>query len=410
LISTDDPDQELQNTLLKLTDFGCKKEMKSVLFSSFKGSIVYMAPEVFHGQHYDESSDIWSVGIVIYQLLTLSVDTDIPHFREILKKSPHYIRNEFADASTEVKKLAEIVYMCLQLDPGERATASELLAFLNDAKRTSYRKSSSRIRVLKNVKTDADDDVPWNILSEIRSDKGRKFWQDNGWERKAYVPWLEFLDAYQQSLNYVKMEKPMLRGLKRLLCNNSVVNFIAFDEAIENVGYPFNSKLVEQLDYFKQFADEEKTFPAEIKTRPLYHYLTMLIQFDMKKYVDIVSYNVCSLEHDTVDLQVERLSNKSKSFRTSFNDLPQVIDNAIPCLMESQRAIVYGLPFSGKTLLLRRLALEMSKQAMLQVSNDDPAQPYPKNSPYEIFAPCGIFHFPFSCIFSVSQSCGTLQP
>jgi serine/threonine-protein kinase len=38
--------------------------------SEVVGTIMYMAPEVISDKKYDQSSDMWSVGIVAYILLT----------------------------------------------------------------------------------------------------------------------------------------------------------------------------------------------------------------------------------------------------------------------------------------------------------------------------------------------------
>lgn len=54
----------------KLGDFGIAKQMeitKSVY--SQKGTSMYMAPEVFRGEHYDRTVDIYSLGIMLYKLL-----------------------------------------------------------------------------------------------------------------------------------------------------------------------------------------------------------------------------------------------------------------------------------------------------------------------------------------------------
>lgn len=54
----------------KLGDFGISKQLeKDILVQSKKGTFVYMAPEVYSGKAYDESVDIYSLGLVLYRLL-----------------------------------------------------------------------------------------------------------------------------------------------------------------------------------------------------------------------------------------------------------------------------------------------------------------------------------------------------
>ena len=54
----------------KLGDFGIAKTMeKTIGGMSKKGTYKYMAPEVFRGEDYDQTVDIYSLGIVLYSLL-----------------------------------------------------------------------------------------------------------------------------------------------------------------------------------------------------------------------------------------------------------------------------------------------------------------------------------------------------
>ena len=54
----------------KLGDFGVARELeKTTANLSRKGTFSYMAPEVFHGRPYNQTVDIYSLGIVLYSLL-----------------------------------------------------------------------------------------------------------------------------------------------------------------------------------------------------------------------------------------------------------------------------------------------------------------------------------------------------
>lgn len=59
-----------QRKCFKLGDFGISKELpENLSFSSFKGTISYMAPETFAMMHTDERSDIYSLALVMYWIL-----------------------------------------------------------------------------------------------------------------------------------------------------------------------------------------------------------------------------------------------------------------------------------------------------------------------------------------------------
>ena len=54
---------------IKLCDFGWAKELTLENRSTFCGTIEYMAPEIVGSENYDYSVDIWSLGILLYELL-----------------------------------------------------------------------------------------------------------------------------------------------------------------------------------------------------------------------------------------------------------------------------------------------------------------------------------------------------
>lgn len=66
--------------LLKLADFGISKIMSDEMLTTNCGTPVYMAPEIWRGSSYDSKVDLWSIGVVMYYLLSgthpFSGDTD----------------------------------------------------------------------------------------------------------------------------------------------------------------------------------------------------------------------------------------------------------------------------------------------------------------------------------------------
>ena len=53
----------------KLGDFGISRKLEQTMVGSSKGTLAYMAPEIFHNATYNKRADIYSLGIVMYQLL-----------------------------------------------------------------------------------------------------------------------------------------------------------------------------------------------------------------------------------------------------------------------------------------------------------------------------------------------------
>ena len=54
---------------LKISDFGFAKFQKSSLSETICGSPLYMAPEILTYKKYTDKADLWSVGIILYEML-----------------------------------------------------------------------------------------------------------------------------------------------------------------------------------------------------------------------------------------------------------------------------------------------------------------------------------------------------
>lgn len=69
--------------VFKLGDFGIARELsKSGRAASMRGTPLYMAPEIFRGEKYDASVDIYSLGIVLYKLLNFGRMPLMPPYPE----------------------------------------------------------------------------------------------------------------------------------------------------------------------------------------------------------------------------------------------------------------------------------------------------------------------------------------
>ncbi|MDR2751292.1 MAG: serine/threonine protein kinase, partial [Clostridiales bacterium] len=68
----------------KLGDFGIARRIQRTSGMSRKGTPYYMAPEVYNGQDYNESVDIYSLGIVMYRFLNNGRVPFLPDFPEMV--------------------------------------------------------------------------------------------------------------------------------------------------------------------------------------------------------------------------------------------------------------------------------------------------------------------------------------
>jgi len=81
------PDNILVNSqgVAKLTDFGISRELDETggLAKTFVGTLTYMSPERMEGENYSSKGDIWSLGIVIIEMMT--GDFPYPETRDFLE-------------------------------------------------------------------------------------------------------------------------------------------------------------------------------------------------------------------------------------------------------------------------------------------------------------------------------------
>lgn len=115
--------------VLKLGDFGISKvlEDNSKLAETHVGTPYYMSPELIKGEKYDDKSDIWACGCVLYELLTLKKVFDSTNqlglICAILETDFEKIDDIYSD---DVKHILDCL---LSKDMSKRPTAKEILEF-----------------------------------------------------------------------------------------------------------------------------------------------------------------------------------------------------------------------------------------------------------------------------------------
>ena len=115
--------------IVKLTDFGisCNLESSQNFSNTFVGSRNYMSPERITGNKYNYPSDIWSLGLVIYELATgdepyKNKNDFITIMQKIVEDSePRLNCNIFS------KEFCDFIEKTLKKDPEKRDSIDQLL-------------------------------------------------------------------------------------------------------------------------------------------------------------------------------------------------------------------------------------------------------------------------------------------
>ncbi len=142
------PENIMVNTKnqIKVMDFGLAKlkgSLKLTKTSSTVGTLAYMAPEQIEGREVDARSDIFSFGIVLYEMLTgkrpFRGDQEGAMINSILNDDPEPIQKYCPDVSSE---LIHILGRALEKDPEDRyPNVHEMLIDLRRAKKETSRVS-----------------------------------------------------------------------------------------------------------------------------------------------------------------------------------------------------------------------------------------------------------------------------
>jgi WD40 repeat protein/predicted Ser/Thr protein kinase len=108
----------LQRETPRLADFGIARVIKTDSYSkAVTGTFAYMAPEAFNGKR-NEQTDVWSVGIILYQMLTGRLPYDQTDIVSLVGAIVGHAPPPLGDFVPE--SLRRIVMRALERDPTER--------------------------------------------------------------------------------------------------------------------------------------------------------------------------------------------------------------------------------------------------------------------------------------------------
>ena len=156
------------NGLSKLGDLNVSKVAKRGLSYTQTGTPYYASPEVWKDQPYNNKSDIWSLGCVLYEMITLRPPFRAENmeglFQKVIKGQINRIPDRFSD------DLFTIVKLLLQVNSDNRPSCDRILKNVIVKKRIEYFNSFDY-----NDNEDNDDQL---LLRTIKIPKNLLFLSD----------------------------------------------------------------------------------------------------------------------------------------------------------------------------------------------------------------------------------------
>ncbi|CAL9246465.1 unnamed protein product [Arabidopsis halleri] len=176
LLSTDDND-----AALKIADFGFARSLQPRgLAETLCGSPLYMAPEIMQLQKYDAKADLWSVGAILFQLVTgrtpFTGNSQIQLLQNIIRSTELHFPADCRDLSTDCKDLCQKL---LRRNPVERLTFEEFFhhPFLSDKQSYDFTRSRLDSRTMNDFHSSGSS--PSRNMEEISQEDCLPFFLDD---------------------------------------------------------------------------------------------------------------------------------------------------------------------------------------------------------------------------------------
>lgn len=137
--------------LVKILDFGIAKLVQAdhAQTHSFQGTLAYCSPEQMEGKPLDHRSDIYNLGVMMYEMLTgeMPVLPENNSFGSWYKAHRYFAPQPF-DPDLEIPdRLQDLIFQCLAKDPASRPqSVGEILKAITPLEQLSGKRRSKKIQ------------------------------------------------------------------------------------------------------------------------------------------------------------------------------------------------------------------------------------------------------------------------
>jgi NIMA (never in mitosis gene a)-related kinase len=113
--------------IVQIGDFGIAKVLAATMAKAKTcvGTPYYLSPEIVQSQPYTLSTDVWSLGVVLYELCALKPPFDAPSLHLLSMK---IVRGVFSPLPSNFSAgMKTLVQNCLNIVPGLRPSVNQIL-------------------------------------------------------------------------------------------------------------------------------------------------------------------------------------------------------------------------------------------------------------------------------------------
>ena len=130
------------------------KVMQKAMLTTQRGTPYYMSPEIWKEQLCSIKSDIWSLGVILYEMCTLQMPFKASNIHSLYVK---IIEGKLPKFPQHVSKgFITLISACLKQDPKKRPITSQILLMIPNIKEMQPQKYNSNITLEKTIKLQSD--------------------------------------------------------------------------------------------------------------------------------------------------------------------------------------------------------------------------------------------------------------
>lgn len=173
--------------LIKLGDFGFSRQyddtVSGVVANTFCGTPYYLAPELWNNQRYSKKADVWSLGVLLYEIMSLRRPFAASNMRALMAKVLEANFPPLPDKYSPA--FCAVVKAVLCVDANERPSISDIfqMPFIQEGLRVFLRTIRKNTRIPEDVKDSlskhvseilagnaADANCPKSVVGAINKD------------------------------------------------------------------------------------------------------------------------------------------------------------------------------------------------------------------------------------------------
>ena len=244
---------------IKLCDFGWAKELTLENRSTFCGTVEYMAPEIVGSENYDYSVDIWSLGILLYELLYGHSPFKASNTKNvILNIKTHELT--YDDKNKQISKSCkDLIQKLLDSNPQKRLKIKDILEHpfvKKHSKKYSYKKKLSTVinedkikdNFNRNINDNNTDNNSDKKLDNILKRSNTRYISSKNQERFG-IKLLSQKELFFPGISEKEEENNKKKGMKNNFKSNKQLVFLERFKDSLNVQLEKAKKSIENISF-----------------------------------------------------------------------------------------------------------------------------------------------------------------